>query len=991
MESIVENTIQEKRKRGRPRKNHLEEVAHETGVEENQEMQDNPVPSGSREPQVENVIERNALAQGLTNHTPLLDLEPDFGGLSLLNSAQNRTRNFMDLSRVLPGFDPVKGDIDIYRWIDKIEEYADMYGWDDLSIKHYALSKLEGVARKWKDSLQRAERSWNDWKELLQKTFIGEDVGMKKVLEAQRYKRRSGQSIVEYFYEKLSRCNEARMGQRETIEWIVDGLENVQYRSYLGPLSRYGCATDLLPDLKSGDNFIRDYIRPMSRPMFVKKDGQQFGQHKSGYEEKRRTPEYVKPTTSQGTKIKDLKEITCFKCGDKGHYARDCVERRKEVIRTGNNENVLHIEGNSHAKFFKEASINDKIIKCYIDLGSAVTTLRKDYADKLDLTYFEDKFDAFTGYGGGQVIPIGVMTVKIDINGVAAKCTVYVVPNEAQVVPLLIGHSYTEQQNVHILNSNGSLKIARDIADLMKIETTEVSKTKFTTQEEIVIPKNYLGHINVIGSIAERNFYVNGSARETGNVVPQCVISTNKKGESSIPVMNLSNDEMIVKKGQVIARGEVCNEEEITREVNQEEIREEEIDSDLEPNEHTELVELLNSYRGIVAGNMRQMGKTNVTEMSIHLTTETPVCYRPYRLSYHEREQVKDMIADLKKADVIEESSSPYASPIILVRKKNGEMRMCIDYRALNKNTIKDRYPMPLIDDQIDRLRGYRFFTSLDLFSGYYQVPMSRDSKEKTAFITPDGHYQFKRMPFGLCNAPAFFQRMINLILGSLDGNTAMAYLDDIISRSQTFKDGIKKLNKILIVLMSAGVTLNLKKCHFFKQKVEYLGFEISQTGIAPGTKKLNSIKSFPIPENIKAVRSFVGLASYFRRFVKGFSTIIKPMTDLLAKNKSFFWGTEQKKAFEDIKLKLTTRPILAIYNVNGKTEVHTDASQHGLGAVLLQQQGDNLMHPISYYSRKTTNDEAKYHSYELEALAIVCALEKFRVYFISLKNFFQK
>ena len=190
---------------------------------------------------------------------------------------------------------------------------------------------------------------------------------------------------------------------------------------------------------------------------------------------------------------------------------------------------------------------------------------------------------------------------------------------------------------------------------------------------------------------------------------------------------------------------------------------------------------------------------------------------------------------------------------------------MCVDNRALNKITIKDKYPIPLIDDQIDRLRGQRYFTSLDLFSGYHQVPIARDSRGKTAFVTPNGHYQFKRMPFDLCNAPAVFQRMLNLILGSLDGDTAMAYLDDIISASQTFEDGIGKLAKILNVLYSAGLTINLKKCHFFKRKIEYLGFEISQSGIEPDSKKINCVKSFPTLTNIKAVSSFIGLASFFR------------------------------------------------------------------------------------------------------------------------------
>lgn len=1005
MESNVESTPV-KKKRGRPKKVQVHAIDNSSILEARNDMHRTPrqtdplvtdgdvnTDAGNQVPinntnlidEVVNDEEERFLGNN-QGGASLLNLNADFPGLdrlSLMNNYPNQTRGFMDLSKVLPGFDPVTGRVDIHQWIDKIEEYADMYGWDDLATKHYALSKLEGVAKTWKDSLERSNRTWNDWKILLERTFISEDTGVKKVLEAQNYKRKSGQNIVEYFYEKLSKCNKAKMGTRETIEWIVEGLGSFQYRTYLGPLSRYHQPTDLLVDLQSGDDFIRE--RTIPKASFMKKDNRReeykFG-HASGRETSNDTPKF---------KRRSKDEIICFKCGNAGHYARDCSgqpEKKERVkdVRKAERETVLHIEGNSHAKFFKKAMINRKEIRCYIDLGSSVTLLRKDYADNLHLTYFEGKFDRLTGYGGGEVTPIGVMTVELEIDGVLAKCNIFVVPSEAQIVPLLVGHSYTEQQNVHILNSQGTLNIASDVNDLLNIESVRPSKTKFLAEEEIVIPKNYLGHINVIGSILENDFYINGNIQESGNIIPRCVISTNEKGESCIPILNLSNNDITINKGQTIARGEVCMEEEVERETHTDEIREDEIDSDLEANEHSHLIELLNKYRGVVARNTQQIGQTNAAEMSIQLTTENPVCYRPYRLSYHEKEQVKDMIMDLKKADVIEESSSPYASPIILVRKKTGEVRMCVDYRALNKITIKDRYPIPLIDDQIDRLRGHRYFTSLDLFSGYYQVPMAKDSRDKTAFVTPNGQYQFKRMPFGLCNAPAVFQRMINVILGSLDGDTAMAYLDDIISGSRTFEDGMVKLEKILDVLISAGVTINLKKCHFFKSKVDYLGFEISQSGIGPGTKKVNCIKSFPTPTNVKAVRSFVGLASYFRRFVKGFATIIKPMTDLLTKKEIFVWNAAQEKAFEEIKLKLSSRPVLAIYNVNAKTEVHTDASQHGLGAVLFQEQDDKRMHPISFFSRKTTNDEAKYHSYELEALAIVCALEKFRVYLIGLE-----
>lgn len=268
--------------------------------------------------------------------------------------------------------------------------------------------------------------------------------------------------------------------------------------------------------------------------------------------------------------------------------------------------------------------------------------------------------------------------------------------------------------------------------------------------------------------------------------------------------------------------------------------------------------------------------------MKITLTDDVPVTYRPYRMAFTEREQFRDIVNDLIASKIVRGSTSPYSSPIVLVKKKSGEIRLCVDYRAVNRKTVSDNYPSPRIDDLLDSLKGSKYFTSLDLASGYHQIPLEEKSIQKTAFVTPDGHYEYLMMPFGLKNAPAVFQRTMNQLLGPLRFDTGLAYLDDIPIPSSSIQEGMKRLRLVLNLFRNAGFTLRLNKCNFLQDQINYLGHEISIHGIRPEADKIKAVANFPVPKNVHEVRRFLGLTSYFRKCIKGFAGISKPISSLV-------------------------------------------------------------------------------------------------------------
>lgn len=390
------------------------------------------------------------------------------------------------------------------------------------------------------------------------------------------------------------------------------------------------------------------------------------------------------------------------------------------------------------------------------------------------------------------------------------------------------------------------------------------------------------------------------------------------------------------------------------------------------------LASLLSDFSHLFEG---KLGRTSLVEHTIDTGMAKPVCLPPYRASPAKRKIIEDQVDKMLGDGIIEPASGPWASPIVIVEKPGAEPRFCIDFRKINKATVKDSYPLPRVDDSLDFLARGRYISTLDLARGYWQVAVAADSKPKTAFVSHKGLYQFKVMPFGLSNAPATFQRLMNTVLAGLTHNCCMVYLDDIVVASPTFDQHLSDLGRVLRRLSNAGLSLKLAKCHFCTQKLLYLGYLVTREGIGPDEGKVAAINDFPTPKTVKNVRQFLGMTSYYRRFISGYARIAEPMIALMREDAPFVWSTECQESFDHLKQKLISAPVLVLPDFSKAFTVHTDACDVGLGAALTQTGENGHERAIAFASRTLHKVERPYSTSEKECLGVIWALEHFRPY----------
>jgi hypothetical protein len=392
---------------------------------------------------------------------------------------------------------------------------------------------------------------------------------------------------------------------------------------------------------------------------------------------------------------------------------------------------------------------------------------------------------------------------------------------------------------------------------------------------------------------------------------------------------------------------------------------------DTPPSTNKQINQLLEEFNDLFPNDLTQLPPKRDIDHEIKIVENAiPPSQQPFRMSQPELAELKRQLEVLLEKGFIRPSKSPYAAPVLFAKKKDGTLRMCVDYRALNKITIKNKYPIPRVDEMLDQLNGAKIFSRLDLKSGYHQIRIKNDDIEKTAFRTRYGSFEFIVLPFGLTNAPPTFMRLMNSIFHKYLDEFLIIYLDDILIFSKNKHEHLNHIRLVLQLLRDNNLYVNKEKCEFGVDKLEFVGHIVTSNGIKVDDNKVIAIKNWPIPRNPTSVRSFLGAAGFYRRFIPNFSEIAASLTDLTKDNYKFEWTHKQHTAFITLKEALLTAPVLRLPDFKLTFIVVTDASMIAVAGVLMQDDGEGER-PIAYESRKLNDAESRYPVHEQELLAI--------------------
>ena len=607
-------------------------------------------------------------------------------------------------------------------------------------------------------------------------------------------------------------------------------------------------------------------------------------------------------------------------------------------------------------------SVNEIPVCAFVDSGSTSNYISQDFADKLGLSYSGAQKTLQLADGSEHKTAGSLRRLQFQCGRVKMRLDVDVFDKLSH--ELLLGLPWLIQENPRIDFSRGIVTVHRQSG-------------------EIELPTRQLRHRHdhlrsgvdqSLSDVDGRSMRLMGDVdhRSTGSVMQ---IVTTKTILRSIKKHPDQGALMVVVQPAEKGKSAV----ETIPDEHQGDDVDKLIRSDLDP----QLADVLREHRHVFAKDLPSgiPPARRGHEFRIELEEGTEPIHRPlYKLSPMELEEVKRQIDYLLEKGFIRPSESPFGAPILFVPKKDGGLRMCLDYRWLNRATIKNRYPLPLPEEMIDRLHAARVFSKIDLRSGYWQMPVRESDVHKTAFRSRFGHFECCVLPFGLCNAPAQFMAMMNDLFSDMLDKSVIIFLDDILIFSPTIQDHIQHLQAVLRRLTDHNLFAKASKCEIAQQVTEFVGHVVTEEGISPMDSKIKAINEWSTLDSVTDVRSFLGMASFYRKFIPGFAKICGPLHDLTKKGVKFEFGDKERQAMEAIKQRLTSSPVLILPDPLREYTVVTDASQDAIGGVLCQDHGSGLQ-PIAFMSKRLTASEKKYSAYERELAAAAIALRQWRHY----------
>ena len=697
----------------------------------------------------------------------------------------------------------------------------------------------------------------------------------------------------------------------------------------------------------------------------------------------------IEKTTAELAQMRRASIPRCDHCKKRGHNIEQCFKlhppRAKPDAQPagtrGGDANVHAVADGvsswSEAEHIKVGGNEPR--RVLFDSGSDVSLVSSQFLEDIGGATLTKDVPVLTVADGGTMSARGSATLPVDIGGLQYEFR-FIVSDDV-VLPVIFGNDFMRAVGALMDFRDGTVVIRKDKKELriramsMMSEDENVKGMTAATEEYrvcAITADRYCPASLAFSPSGDRVVKPVHDDPPAANAEPTTSLKTKEDDVSTTSTERMPTKELPELTADIAAiRRAECSQKSVLFSIN----------AELTNSQQKQLLQLLEAHSGAFATGLEEHGRLDGVTHSIDTGNHRPVSQPPRRLAPSLLEEAQRQIDAMLTHGIIRESTSPWASPILFADKKGGDKRFCADYRLLNALTMRDRYPLPRIDDSLDILGGNKFFTCLDLQAGYWQIRMAPGDVAKTAFICPLGLYEFLVMPFGLCNAPSTFQRAMDLVLAGAKWRTCLVYLDDILVFAPTFELHLARLGDVLGRIEKHGLKLKPSKCAFGQTEVSYLGHIVSVEGIRVNPEKVQAVTSLARPTTKKLLRSFLGLTSYYRRFIDNYAAVAQPLTKLLRDDQVYDWGPNQETAFATLKTRLSTAPILAYPDWSQTFLLQTDASNTAIAAVLSQMGSDGLEHVIGYASRVLQDRECRYDTREKELLAVVYGCETFRHY----------